>query len=108
MSSIIVYVTVPDFDEGHKIAEVLLNKQLAACVNMYPIQSVFVWKGETTSESEVVMFIKTTAGMFYEIRDTVRKLHSYELPAIVFWEIKGDEEYLAWIRESVKSEVDKL
>lgn len=101
MKPIIVYVTVPDISEGQKIAKVLIDRHLAACVNMYPIQSVFTWEGETSHESEVVMFVKTTEDKFGEISDTVRSLHSYDLPAIVYWEIKGEENYINWIRTSV-------
>ncbi|MBP2030966.1 periplasmic divalent cation tolerance protein [Methanohalophilus levihalophilus] len=90
MKPIIVYVTVPDSAEGEAIATALVDRKLAACVNMYPIQSVFVWEGETSHESEVVMFIKTTEDKFGEIKDTVKSLHSYDLPAIVYWEIKGE------------------
>ncbi len=108
MKPIIVYVTVTDMSEGQEIAKNLVDHHIVACVNMYPIQSVFVWDGETSSESEVVMFIKTTEDKFEEVRDVVRSLHSYDLPAIVYWEINGEENYLNWIRTSVKAEEDAL
>ncbi|ADE37108.1 divalent-cation tolerance protein CutA [Methanohalophilus mahii] len=101
MEFIIVYITTSDTVEARNIASELVSQGLVACVNMYPIRSVFMWEGEVNEDDEVVLFAKTTKNNFEPIRKLVRSIHSYELPAIVSWNIEGDSEFLEWISTSV-------
>ena len=101
MEFIIVYITASDKVEARKIASELVSRGLVACVNMYPIRSVFMWEGEVKEDDEVVLFAKTTKNNFEPVRELVRSIHSYELPAIISWDIEGDSEFLEWIRTSV-------
>ncbi len=94
---IVVYITAGDVDEAKKIAHALVSNNLAACVNMHPINSVYVWDGKVEDDSEIAMFVKTTSDKFDEIRDMVRSIHSYDLPCVISWEIEGDGDYLDWI-----------
>ncbi|MCL7410546.1 MAG: divalent-cation tolerance protein CutA [Methanosarcinaceae archaeon] len=94
---IVVYITAGNADEAKKIAYALVSNNLAACVNMHPINSVYVWGGKVEYDSEIAMFIKTTSDKFDEISDMVHSIHSYDLPCVISWEIKGDEDYLDWI-----------
>jgi len=101
MEFIIVYITASDKVEARKIASELVSRGLVACVNTYPIRSVFMWEGEVKEDDEVVLFAKTTKNNFEPVRELVRSIHSYELPAIISWDIEGDSEFLEWIRTSV-------
>ena len=65
---------------------------------MHPISSVYVWDGKVEDDSEIAMFVKTTSDKFDEINAMVKSLHSYDMPCVISWEIKGDGDYLDWCR----------
>ncbi|MGO9209626.1 MAG: divalent-cation tolerance protein CutA [Terriglobales bacterium] len=103
----IVLSTAGSAEEAQKIAQALVERRLAACVNIVgPIQSVYRWKGAVESAPEHLLIIKTTAAAFPRVRDAIRELHSYELPECVMLSIEaGSEEYLKWLEESVDREI---
>jgi len=93
----IVYITAGDMKNASTIARALVSKKLAACVNMFPISSVYTWEGKIEEDSEIAMIVKTDSSRFDEICMLVKALHTYELPAIEFWEIGGEQDYLDWV-----------
>jgi periplasmic divalent cation tolerance protein len=99
----LVLTTASSSDEARNIARALVERRLAACVNILPqIESVYRWKGEVEEAQEWLLIIKTTAAGFERVRDVIRELHSYELPECVCVSIEdGGPEYLEWIGESV-------
>ena len=99
----IVLSTAGSEEEARKLAQALVERRLAACVNVVgPIQSVYRWKGAVESAPEHLLVIKTTAAAFPRVRDAIRELHSYELPECVMLSVDaGSEDYLKWIGESV-------
>jgi len=99
----IVLSTAGSEEEARKIAQALVERRLAACVNIVgPIHSIYRWKGAVESAPEHLLVIKTTEAAFPRLRDAVRELHSYELPECVMLSIEaGSEDYLHWIAESV-------
>jgi len=103
----IILTTAGSEAEAHKIAQALVERRLAACVNIVgPIESVYRWKGAVESAPEHLLVIKTTAAALPSVRDAIRELHSYELPECVMLQIEnGSEEYLRWIAESVDREI---
>jgi periplasmic divalent cation tolerance protein len=100
----IVLSTAGSEDEARKIARHLVERQLAACVNIVPrIESIYRWQGKVESSAEWLMLIKTTAERFPAVRDAIRELHSYELPECVAISVDdGSTEYLQWIEDSLK------
>lgn len=100
----IVLSTAGSREEAQKIAQALVERQLAACVNVVgPIQSVYRWKGAVEQAEEWLLVVKTTDAAFPRVRDAIRELHSYELPECVALKIEeGSAEYLAWIADNVK------
>jgi periplasmic divalent cation tolerance protein len=100
----IVLTTAGSQEEARKIARGLVDRKLAACVNIIPqIDSVYRWQGKVESATEWLLVIKTTAEAFARVRDAIRELHSYELPECVMIEISGGSEaYLGWIGENVE------
>jgi len=101
---IFVYVTASDEDEAKKIAKHVLEKRLAACVNMFPISSMYWWEGKIESSSEVAMIIKTKTEKFKELREEIQKIHSYTTPCICAIAIEnGLRKFLDWI-DDVTSE----
>src|SRR5258708_38808170 len=100
----IVLTTAGSEEEARKIARHLVEKRLAACVNISPqIESIYRWQGKVDSAREWLLLVKTTQERFAEVRDAIRKLHSYELPECVAINVEdGSSEYLQWLGESVK------
>jgi len=103
----IVLSTAGSEEEARKIAQTLVERRLAACVNIVgPIHSVYRWKGVVESAPEHLLIIKTTSEAFPRVRDAIGEMHSYELPECVMLPIEaGSEEYLKWIGESVDREI---
>ena len=100
----IVLSTAGSEEEARKIAHHLVERQLAACVNIVPhIESIYRWQGKMESSREWLLLIKRTAEKFPAVRDAIRELHSYDLPECVAIGIQdGSSEYLEWIGQSVK------
>lgn len=99
----IVLSTAGSAEEARKIANQLVERRLAACVNIVPqIESIYRWQGKVESAQEWLLLIKTTAEKFPAVRDTIRELHSYELPECVLLGIEdGSPDYLQWLSDSV-------
>jgi periplasmic divalent cation tolerance protein len=100
----IVLTTSGSLEEARKIAHALIERRLAACVNIVPqIESVYRWQGNAETATEWLLVIKTTAGMFAHVRDALHELHSYEIPECIAIGIEdGSAAYLEWIGESVR------
>jgi periplasmic divalent cation tolerance protein len=99
----IVLCTAGSEDEARNIARHLVERQLAACVNLVPqIESVYRWQGKVESSQEWLLVIKSTAERFPAMRDAIRELHSYELPECISLIIEdGSAEYLDWLASSL-------
>ncbi len=98
---IIVYVTAPTEEEAGKIARALVDKKLAACVNIVrDMTSIYRWQGKIEDEAEVLMIVKTRRGHFGRLQETVKQLHSYSVPEVIAIPVvEGSEDYLKWLRE---------
>jgi periplasmic divalent cation tolerance protein len=95
----IVLTTCPDAVSAERIARILVEDGLAACVNILPpMQSIYRWKGKIEVANEQLLVIKSAVARFPAIRDRLRSLHPYELPEIIAVPIvDGLPEYLAWL-----------
>ncbi|WP_135609362.1 divalent-cation tolerance protein CutA [Methanococcoides sp. AM1] len=102
MQHIIVYITAGNMDEARMLGKELVSRRLAACANIYPINSIYRWNDEMVEDNEVALMLKTTSERFEEIKETVVSLHSYELPCIISWEINGENKYLHWISDEIR------
>ncbi|HET6846629.1 MAG TPA: divalent-cation tolerance protein CutA [Anaerolineales bacterium] len=94
----VILTTVGSREEADSIAEALVTRRLAACVQVSPISSVYVWKGELHRDAEHLLLIKTPAECYQAVEAAIRENHSYEIPEIVQLPIeRGLPEYLDWI-----------
>jgi periplasmic divalent cation tolerance protein len=94
----IITATFPDKDSAKATAKLLVEKRLAACIQLLPIESVYSWQGEICDECEVMLFIKSRTELFGEIKNLIQANHTYEVPEIVQIPIiDGLPEYLRWI-----------
>ena len=101
--NVIILCTAPPGD-SEKISKVLVEERLAACVNVSPVKSYYIWEGKLSEDDEELMIIKTTQEAAQNAKARILELHSYKLPEIIIIPIVGGEErYLQWIDQSVIS-----
>jgi periplasmic divalent cation tolerance protein len=103
---IVVLVTCGSKKEARKIAQALVQRRLAACMQEIgvPVRSMYRWKGRVESANEVLLLIKTSRKRFSAVSTLVKKLHSYEVPEIIALNIAdGSREYLDWITSNVRA-----
>jgi len=95
----IIYSTTGNIEESRKIARILVEEKLVACVNIIPkIDSVYRWKGKIEEDNESVILAKTKDENVKKTIQRIREIHSYETPDIVALKIdKGLKKYLDWI-----------
>jgi periplasmic divalent cation tolerance protein len=98
----VVLTTAGSSDEAKKIAQALVARRLAACVNILPrIESVYRWKDQMESAEEWLLLIKTRSQRFQQVRAAIAELHSYDLPECIMLEIaEGDKAYLDWLAQN--------
>lgn len=101
---ILVLTTAGSAEEARRIASALVERRLAACVNIVPqIESVYRWKDAVQQSAEWLLLIKTTGEAFARVRDAIKELHSYDLPECIAVAIdEGTPEYLRWIGDEVR------
>ena len=100
----LVLTTAPSEEEAKKIARTLVERKLAACVNIIPqVKSVYRWKDKVEESSEFLMLIKTFGTALNEVYSTIQNMHSYETPELLSLSIEsGSIACLKWIDTSVK------
>ena len=93
----IITATYPDKESAKRTAKLLVEQRLAACVQIFPIESVYLWQGEICDECEVMLLVKSRVALFDKIVAVIRENHSYEVPEIAQVPITdGLPEYLKW------------
>jgi periplasmic divalent cation tolerance protein len=99
----IILTTAGSEEEAKKIARAMVERRLAACVNIIPqMESIYRWQGKVDESREWLLLIKTSAALFPAVRDAIRELHSYDLPECIALNIAdGNKEYLKWLENSV-------
>ncbi len=100
----IVFVTCPSLALARKIARGVVQKRLAACVNVVrsPVESFYTWKGKLESAREHLLIMKTTTSRLSPLEREVRRLHTYDVPEFIALPItEGSPDYLSWLNESV-------
>ena len=106
---ILVLSTCKNIEETEKIARALLDKRLAACVNITPTSSLYVWHGNIEKAEEQILIIKTTSKLFKQVEEQIRRVHSYKVPEIISVKVdRGAKPYLDWIAETCGEAESKL
>jgi periplasmic divalent cation tolerance protein len=103
MSILIVHCSCADDGSAESIARVLVEEHLAACVSVLPgMRSTFRWQGETHTDNEVLMLIKTSRERYPALADRLLELHPYELPEIIAVDVSAAHApYVAWVESAV-------
>jgi len=102
---LLVLSTVATAEDAERIGGALVERGLAACVNVVPaVVSIYRWQGQVEKAEERLLLIKTRADRFSAVRDAVVALHPYDLPEVIAVPVAGGHApYLAWVDESVNA-----
>ena len=107
MNAVVVLTNAPDRAVAEKIARLLVDRKLAACVNILAeCSSVYRWQGNVETAAEVPLLIKTRGDIYLEVEAAIKSVHPYELPEIVAVPVAdGSREYLDWINAATVTEI---
>lgn len=98
-----VLVTTPDLGTTERISRALIEKRLTACANYFPVRSMYVWERELERAEEYLLLLKVRSSDFAAVTEEIVRLHPYEVPCIVKYEIEdGFVPYLNWIKDSTE------
>jgi len=105
-STLLVICNMPDNDAAQRLAAVLVDARLAACVNILaPCHSVYRWQGKRESASETPLLIKSTSARYPALEAAIRAHHPYELPEIIAVPVThGLPDYLSWVASETAPE----
>ena len=108
MQAIVVMTTVGTEEQAYVIAREIVARRQAACVNIVPgIRSIYRWKGKICKDGELLLIVKSLEGELEGVTETIRELHSYELPEILSFRVdEGEPGFLGWIAGSVDKEAE--
>jgi periplasmic divalent cation tolerance protein len=94
---ILAYIPCPSRKEAKRIANHLLRVKLAACTNIFRIESAYLWKGKIESGKEYLLIAKTTLKMFEALKNEVIKIHPYDIPCVLRISADANEKYFRWL-----------
>jgi periplasmic divalent cation tolerance protein len=105
---LLVLTNVPDEATAHAIARNVVERRLAACVNVLPaVRSIYQWEGKVEEASEVTMLIKSTPSGYADLEAAIREAHPYDVPEIIAVPVTaGLPAYLNWVVSETKRDVD--
>ncbi len=101
MTITIFYIPVPNEEAGKNIGSVLIQKKLAACTNLFPIQSCYFWENAICNDNELVLIAKTLPHLSESLEQEITAIHPYTVPCILHWEAKVNATYFEWMKEQV-------
>ena len=103
MNFFLTYITTKNEEEALKLANLAVQKNLAACGNIFPkMKSIYKWKKKLQNDNETVLILKTNSNKYPLLEKLILEKHSYEVPCILKIPISdGNKEYLKWIDRSL-------
>lgn len=101
---IVLFTTCGSPDEAERLARMVVERRLAACVNILPpIRSIYRWRGNIEESAESLLLIKTSRPRFDELSEALRSAHSYEVPEILALPVvAGSPDYLDWLEKQTE------
>jgi|SRR3972149_2620263 len=98
-----VYVTFPSKKDAYKIAQEILKKRVAGCVNIFPIESIFWWDDKLASKEEIVVIFKTIESNLKKLYREIKKLSPFKIPCVAPLEVsKINKEYKEWLEREIR------
>jgi len=98
----LAYITCKDHKEAKRISVQLLRKRLIACANIFPIGSIYWWKGKIVNDNENVVIAKTNNKNFSKVVKEVKKIHSYAIPCILKIGATANKDYGQWANKEIR------
>lgn len=96
------YVPFPTKEEAETVIKKLLSEKQIACGQIIAVQSYYHWEDQLCEDKEYPAILKTITDNADAVENRIKQLHSYEVPAIIQWHARANEEYAAWVRKEVK------
>jgi periplasmic divalent cation tolerance protein len=102
--ALVVLTAVEKQEDGARLARLLIERRLAACVQVLaPMISIYRWRGKIEQSNEVLLLIKTARAVYPELEDAIKQNHPYETPEIIALPVEsGSNDYLSWLGSSIK------
>lgn len=106
--AMLVLTNMADAVSARSLARALVERRLAACVNLLPgVQSVYRWQGSVEEAEEVTLLIKTSVDRYDALEQAIRQLHPYALPEVIAVPVQaGLQPYLNWITQETRKDID--
>lgn len=95
------YIPIPDEETASSLGNLAIEKKLAACANIFSINSIFPWEEAIQNSGEFVLVLKTILSKKSELRTFIEEHHPYELPCIINWDVEVNDAYGIWIERNV-------
>ena len=99
------YIPIGSEAEASRLSNLAIKERLAACANIFPIQSGFMWEGAMHEEAEFILVLKTMVYQKKALREFLESNHPYETPCILSWNAEVNDAYAAWVDHQVKGDI---
>ncbi|RJR31416.1 divalent-cation tolerance protein CutA [Candidatus Parcubacteria bacterium] len=103
MEAVSIYLTCKDLKEAKKISTELLKDKLVVCANIFPVSSLYWWKGKMETGSEAAVIFKTTRNKVKTAERIIKKWHSYELPSYAVRKIEVSKDVMKWLNNELNN-----
>lgn len=100
----ILYTTFSSLEEAEREVLPLVEGGLAACANMFPMQSIYRYAGQLRRDSEVAVWLKTTPAGLKRLREALKATHPYEVPCLLHWKVSANSSYRQWVADMLGPE----
>jgi len=97
------YIPVGTEEEANALGKLAVENKLAACSNIFPVQSMYSWDGQLQQDHEFVLILKTFPALNVDLQALIEQHHSYKIPCILHWEGEVNDAYGNWMRDVMKS-----
>ncbi len=103
MEITIFYITTNNGSSASSLGTLAVDHKLAACANVFPMNSVFPWQGATKHDEEYVLILKTMPAMIDKLTTFIAANHPYDIPCIMHWNAVVNEKYGKWVEDHITS-----
>ena len=95
------YITGSDHETVSRLSQQAVELKLAACGNLFPINSIYPWEQKMQNDEEFALILKTIPALKEKLRTFIKRMHPYAIPCILSWDVEVNEEYYHWIQSIV-------
>ncbi len=100
----VVITTIDSLESAKKMAREIIKNKLAACVNIFPVNSIYYWENKVIEDNEVMLFIKTSEERAIKLRNWLLDNHPYKVPEILIMNAESNADYYDWLTNYIEKE----